>query len=427
MTRPQHSQPALPVPAPATAPRTEPLAGRRITLCVTGSIAAYKAAVLARLLVKEGAEVHAVLTVAAREFVGPATFAGITGNPVTTSMWGPEAVGESHVQIAAKSDLIVIAPATADLLARLASGRADDALTAIALCANCPILIAPAMHPSMWAHPATQRNVATLDGDARLTRLGPELGEVASGDTGVGRMSDPEQIAGEIIRRLVNGDLTGRRIVVTAGPTHEDIDPVRFVANRSSGKMGYAVADRAAMRGAQVTLVSGPVQLPTPRGVQRINVRSAIAMRGALWQALGPDLSHADALVMAAAVGDYRPAESHSSKLKRTAQAMSLELTPNPDLLAEVGHARRGPRPILIGFALETDSDERVIAYAQQKLEAKRVDLVVANHAGDALEHDDNRAALVTATHQEPLTRLSKTTLAERILDWTSACLAEGS
>jgi phosphopantothenoylcysteine decarboxylase/phosphopantothenate--cysteine ligase len=394
---------------------------------VTGSIAAYKAAVVARLLVKEGADVHAVLTVAAREFVGPATFAGITGNPVTTSMWGPGAVGESHIEIAGKSDLILIAPATADVLARLATGRADDALTAIALCASCPILVAPAMHPSMWAHPATQRNVTTLDGDARLSRIGPEAGEVASGDEGVGRMSDPEQIAGEVLRRLAAGDLSGRRIVVTAGPTHEDIDPVRFVANRSSGKMGYALAASAAMRGAQVTLVSGPVQLPTPRGVHRVNVRSAIAMRGAVWQALGPDLSHADALVMAAAVGDYRPAETHSSKLKRSTQAMSLELTPNPDILAEVGHARRGSQPLLIGFALETDSDERVIAYARQKLADKRVDLVVANHAGDALERDDNRAALVTATHAEPLVKLSKVTLAERILDWTAACFREGS
>jgi phosphopantothenoylcysteine decarboxylase/phosphopantothenate--cysteine ligase len=279
----------------------------------------------------------------------------------------------------------------------------------------------------MWSHPATQRNVTTLDSDARLTRIGPEAGEVASGDTGVGRMTDPRGIAAEVLRRLASGDLSGRRIVVTAGPTHEDIDPVRFVANRSSGKMGYAIAERAVARGAQVTLISGPVQLPTPRGVSRVNVRSAIAMRGATWQALGPDLSHADALVMAAAVGDYRPAETHSSKLKRSAQSMTLELTPNPDILSEVGHARRGPRPVLIGFALETDSDERVIANARQKLSEKRVDLVVANHAGDALERDDNRAALVTETHEEPLIKLSKVTLAERILDWTRARFTEST
>ncbi len=410
---------------PDPSPRPGPLAGRRVTLCVTGSIAAYKAAVVARLLVKHGADVHAVLTVAAREFVGPATFAGITGNPVTTSMWGPDAVGESHIEMAARSDLIVIAPATADVLARLATGRADDALTALALCATCPILVAPAMHPSMWGHPATQRNVATLDADARWSRIGPESGEVASGDLGEGRMSDPEIIAGEALRRLASGDLTGRRLVITAGPTHEDIDPVRFVANRSSGKMGYALARSAAARGAQVTLVSGPVQLPTPYGVQRVSVRSAIAMRGAVWQSLGPDLSHADALIMAAAVGDYRPAETHSSKLKRSNQSLSLELTPNPDILAEVGHARRARHPILIGFALETDADERVISYARQKLDEKRVDLVVANHAGDALERDDNRAALVTATAAEPLTKLSKVTLAERILDFVAERLRE--
>ena len=395
-------------------------------MCVTGSIAAYKSAVVARLLTKEGADVHAVLTVAAREFVGPATFAGITGNPVTTSMWGPDSTGESHVQIAAKSDLILIAPATADVLARVAGGRADDSLTAIVLCAKCPVMVAPAMHPSMWTHPATQRNVATLDSDARLERIGPEAGEVASGETGVGRMSDPEQIVGQVLQRLASGDLSGRRIVVTAGPTHEDIDPIRFVANRSSGKMGYAIAERAAMRGASVTLISGPVQLRTPCGAQRVNVRSAIAMRGAVWQALGPDLSHADALIMAAAVGDYRPAETHSSKLKRSSQTMTLELTPNPDILAEVGHARRGSRPVLIGFALETDSDERVIAYARQKLEEKCVDLIVANHAGDALEGDDNRAALVTTTNAQPLARLPKVTLAGHILDWTAARFADG-
>lgn len=420
MTTP--STPPAPPATLATAVRMGRLSGKRITLAVTGSIAAYKAAALARLLVKEGAIVRTALTEAAREFVGPSTFAGITGQPVITTMWGADTGGESHVAIAAASDIVIIAPATADTVARLAAGRADDVVTAIALCATCPLVIAPAMHPSMWAHPATQRNLATLAADGRVERVGPEAGEVASGDFGDGRMSEPEHIAAAVQRLLVAGDLRGRHIVITAGPTHEDIDPVRFVANRSSGKMGFALAERAAARGARVTLISGPVQQPTPAGVLRKDVRSAVAMRGAVWQALGPDLSNADALVMAAAVADYRPAEVHSSKLKRSTHAMKLELVPNPDILAEVGAARRGTRPVLIGFALETDTDDRVVAYARQKLLEKRVDLIVANHSADALERDDNRAALITETHEEPLVLLPKSALAERILDFTLQC-----
>ena len=413
--------PGFPALPPARAGR---LAGRRITLCVTGSIAAYKSAVVARQLVLQGADVQVVMTQAALEFVGLATFGGITGRPVVTSMWEQDAGGESHITLAAESDLILIAPATADVIARLAAGRADDTVGAIALCSTCPVLFAPAMHPAMWSHPATQRNVARLETDARTVRIGPNTGEVASGDTGLGRMADPEQIVGVVVQRLAVGDLQGQRIVVTAGPTVEDIDPVRFVANRSSGKMGFSIARQAAARGAQVTLVAGPVPLPTPEGVQRKDVRSAIAMRGAVWQALGPDLTHADALIMAAAVADYRPAEIHSSKLKRSTATLTLELTPNPDILTEVGHARRGERPLLIGFALETDSDDRVLENARQKLRDKRVDLVVANHAGDALERDDNRAAFVTEAHAEPLVKLSKSALAERILDWLARCLA---
>jgi phosphopantothenoylcysteine decarboxylase/phosphopantothenate--cysteine ligase len=269
----------------------------------------------------------------------------------------------------------------------------------------------------MWSNPATQRNVELLVQDGRVELLGPVEGEVASGETGMGRLASPELIASAALARAGRHDLAGLRVVVTAGPTVEDIDPVRFVGNRSTGKMGFAVAERAAARGAQVTLVAGPVTLPTPFGVRRVDVRSAIAMRSALWQALGPELEGADALVMTAAVGDYRPAETHAAKLKRSAETMQLELVPNPDILAEVGAARQGATPVLVGFAVETDTDDRVIASAAGKLESKRVDLVVANHASDSFGRDDNRATLVTRAGAQPLGVLAKVDLADRVLD----------
>jgi phosphopantothenoylcysteine decarboxylase/phosphopantothenate--cysteine ligase len=269
----------------------------------------------------------------------------------------------------------------------------------------------------MWSHPATQRNVATLARDGRVALVGPVEGEVASGESGMGRMAEPEAIVEAALARVARKDLQGLRVVVTAGPTVEDLDPVRFVSNRSTGKMGFAVAERAAARGAEVTLVAGPVTLPTPFGVRRVDVRSAIAMRSALWQTLGAELQGADALVMTAAVGDYRPAEEHASKIKRSGDALMLELVPNPDILAEIGAARVSRRPVLVGFAVETDTDERVVALAQAKLEHKHVDMVVANHARDSFGRDDNRAILVTRTAAEPLGVLAKGELADRILD----------
>jgi phosphopantothenoylcysteine decarboxylase/phosphopantothenate--cysteine ligase len=397
------------------------LSGRRVTLGVCGSIAAYKAAQVARLLLKEGAEVQTVLTASAERFVGAATFGGLTGRPALTTMWNADTGGELHVDLAARSDLLLIVPATADMLARLATGRADDLLTATALCARCPVLVAPAMHPRMWSHPATLRNVSTLEHDGRVHRIGPVDGEVASGESGFGRMAEPEHIVAAAASLVCTQDLAGRHVVVTAGPTVEDLDPVRFVSNRSSGKMGFAIAERAVARGAKVTLVTGPVSLPVPYGVQLVEVRSAVAMRGAVWQALGPDLGHADALVMTAAVGDYRPAEAHAAKLKRESKRMTLELVQNPDILAEIGAARRTYHPILVGFAVETDGDEQVIAHARTKLEKKRVDLVVANHASDSFGRDDNRATLVAPDQVDSLGRLAKTDLADQILDWVAA------
>jgi len=399
--------------------------GKRITVCVTGSVAAYKAVLLVRSLLKEGAIVEVVLSHAAREFVGPATFSGLTGRRVFMDMFDPDRPGEVHVSLAARTDLLLVVPATADVLARFASGRADDLVTALVLCATCPVLVAPAMHPSMWSHPATQRNVETLVKDRRIGFVGPVVGEVASGDSGLGRMAEPEQIAHQASAQFAGISLAGKHIVISAGPTVEDLDPVRFVGNRSSGKMGFALAERAKVFGAKVTLVAGPVNLPTPNGVQRIDVRSALSMRSALWQALSPDLSAADALIMTAAVADYRPAQSHASKLKRGPEPMTLELLPNPDLLEEIGHARKDRKPVLIGFALETDTDEKVIQLARGKLAAKHVDLVVANHASESLGRDDIRAMLVTPTDCSPLPLLSKEQAADRILGWLAARLRE--
>lgn len=405
--------------------RSGRLAGKRITLCVTGSVAAYKAVLLLRALKQEGAELEVVLTRGGAEFVGAATFAGLIGKPVHTSMFDATLAGELHVELAKATDLLLIAPATADVLARLAQGRADDLLSATALCATCPVLLAPAMHPSMWSHPATQRNVQALLSDQRVGLIGPVEGEVASGDVGVGRLAEPDTIVSFVIARLSGGALRGRHVVVSAGPTAEDIDPVRFISNRSSGKMGFALAERAAARGAKVSLIAGPVALPTPAGVSRVDVRSAQAMRGALWQALKPDLTGADALIMTAAVADYRPAETHASKLKRGAESIGLELVPNDDLLAEIGAARKAERPVLVGFALETELEERLVNVARGKLAAKRVDLIVANHPDNSIGKDQISGSLVGVRRAEPFGPVAKHEAADRILDFIVRRLQE--
>jgi phosphopantothenoylcysteine decarboxylase/phosphopantothenate--cysteine ligase len=401
------------------------LAGRRVTLCVTGSIAAYKSVLLLRLLIAEGAEVEVVLSASAAEFVGAQTFAGLSGRPVLTGMFDDTRGGEIHVDLAKRTDLVIVAPATADALARFATGRADDLVSAFVLCASAPVLAAPAMHPSMWNHPATQRNVELLRRDGRLTLVGPVDGEVASGETGLGRMAEPEAIVEQAFAKALPEPLRGRHIVVTAGPTAEDIDPVRAITNRSSGKMGFAVAERARLLGATVTLIAGPVALATPEGVKRIDVRSASTMRTALWQALRPDLTGADALVMAAAVADYRPAQVSAKKLPRDEATLTLELVQNPDLLREIGHSRRGPRPILVGFALETEAEPQAIQNARKKLVDKRVDLVVANRASESLERDDIRALLVDARDCRVVERTSKGEAAGRILEFVANALGE--
>jgi phosphopantothenoylcysteine decarboxylase/phosphopantothenate--cysteine ligase len=393
-----------------------PLSGRHIALCVTGSIAAYKAVELARLLVKAGARVLPVMTASATRFLGPVTLSGITSEQVVTDMWDPAVAGELHVRLAERADLVAVVPATADVLARIAQGRADDLVTALVLCARGAVIAAPAMHPRMWEHPATQRNVTELAVQRRVRLVGPVNGEVASGDLGHGRMAEPTAIFAAIATALSPRDLAGLRVVVTAGPTLEDLDPVRFIGNRSTGKMGFAIAERAAARGADVTLVAGPVALPTPHGVRRIDVRGAVAMRQVLWQALGLDLQKADALIMAAAVADYRPAEPSATKVKKAQERVTLDLIKNPDLLAEVGAARPGRHPVLVGFAVETERGEALVAYARRKLGDKRVDMVVANEASDAFGRDDNRAALVFSDQVVDLPSMSKLSLADVVL-----------
>jgi phosphopantothenoylcysteine decarboxylase/phosphopantothenate--cysteine ligase len=410
-----------------TSEPTRPLCGKRITLCVCGSIAAFKAASLASLLVKDGADVRVVLTRAATKFINEATFSGLTGNPVLTGMFEPPADAEVHIELGRTSDLLVIAPATADLLARLATGRASDLVSTIALCARCPILCAPAMHPAMWSHPATLRNVATLRADARVELVGPVEGLVASGESGVGRMIEPDVLAGMIAARLGPKELFGRHVIVTAGPTAEDIDPVRYITNRSSGKMGFAIAERAAVHGARVTLIAGPVSLSTPCGVERVDVWSAEQMQDALRRAAGPDLASVDAIVMAAAVADFRPAAPHADKMHREGlgESLALDLVPNPDIIGSLGRARHGTRPVLVGFAMETGDDEALVSSARRKLEAKHLDLVVGNRAEEAFARDDNRATLVGRTLLEPLARQSKLDLAERLVMWLARQLGD--
>lgn len=398
---------------------------KTVVLAIAGSIAAYKAVEVARLLVKAQVRVVPIMTRAATQFIGPTTLAGICGERVFTDMFSSDSSvtepGEPHVEIAAGADLIAVVPATAELLAGIAAGRAGDLVRATLICARCPILAAPAMHPRMWSHPATQRNVAQIARDGRVELVGPVDGVVASGDAGLGRMAEPAAIVARILAGLAPPDLAGRHVVVTAGPTVEDLDPARYLSNRSSGKMGFAIAARARARGADVSLITGPVSLSTPHGVRRIDVRSAADMLAALDETLGPSLDRADALVMAAAVADYRPAARHTAKMKRSASSLTLELVPNPDLLAGIGHRRHGRRPFLVGFALETVQGDALVELARGKLQKKGVDLVVANRAQDAFDQDDNLIVLVTKTDEEALARASKSALADRILDRIAA------
>jgi phosphopantothenoylcysteine decarboxylase/phosphopantothenate--cysteine ligase len=352
----------------------------RILLGVTAGIAAYKAAELARRLIKGGAEVQVAMTESARHFVGPATFQALTGRPVRDSLWDAQAeAAMGHIELARWPDAIVVAPATADFLARLAHGIADDLLTTLCLATDRPVLVAPAMNRLMWANAATQANMATLR--TRGVRvIGPAAGEQACGETGEGRMSEPDDIAAQVLALLRRGDTLARvRAVVTAGPTREPLDPVRFITNRSSGKQGYALAQALADLGADVTLISGPVHLDTPPGVRRISVESACEMYDATMQTL----ESADLLVGAAAVADYRAGEQATQKIKKSSETLSLTLTRNPDI---IGDARKKfPQAFIVGFAAET---EKLDEHAADKLQRKRLDMIAANRVGRGLAFD---------------------------------------
>jgi phosphopantothenoylcysteine decarboxylase / phosphopantothenate---cysteine ligase len=353
---------------------SSPLAGRRVLLGVTGGIAAYKACLLARLLTHAEAEVQVVLTAAATRFVGLDTFSGLTGRPAYADVWDrPGTV--LHVRLAHEADVAVVAPVTANMLTKLASGIADDLLTATLLEASCPLVLAPAMHTGMWEHPATRQNVDTLRSRG-ATIVAPVAGSLAAGDEGVGRLAEPEDIVVAIEAAIGSGvgDLAGRRVLVTAGPTWEPIDPVRFVGNRSTGRMGFAVAAEARRRGADVTLIVGPGTVQPPVGIRAVRVETADEMRSAVHEHAG----EADAVVMAAAVADFRPEHVEASKMKKESGPPELKLVPTPDILGELGADKRDR--ILVGFAAETTGDlERA---ARRKLEAKHLDLVVVNRVG---------------------------------------------
>lgn len=387
------------------------LTGKKIVVGVSGGIAAYKAVLLVRELLARNAEVRVVMTPNATRFIGAATFSGITGKPAIVDLWDPSYPGEVHVELGRWADAIVIAPATANLIARAASGMADDAVLATVSCARGPVLYAPAMHERMWLAAPCKRNVELLT-RAGARFIGPVRGALASGEVGWGRLEEPHAIAEAVQGALRgDGDLTGKTVLISAGPTIEDIDPVRYITNRSSGRMGFALATAARDRGAHVVLVCGPVSIPAPTSIERIDVRSAIEMKAAIDRAL----PRTDVVIMTAAVADYRAARATDAKIKKgNSDTLTLELVKNPDILASLGAARKGKHPVLIGFAMETHD---VVAHARKKLIAKGVDLVVANEAAVGFGRDDTQATLVSHSGDEPCPPTSKIALAHRILD----------
>ncbi|CAI06563.1 Phosphopantothenoylcysteine synthetase/decarboxylase [Aromatoleum aromaticum EbN1] len=391
------------------------LSGRRIVLGVTGGIAAYKAAELVRLLGKAGADVHVVLTAGGARFVTPVTFQALSGNPVWSDLWDPRVDNNmAHIDLTRGADAILIAPATADVIAKLVHGIADDLLTTLCLARECPLLVAPAMNRQMWEHPATRRNIAQLAADG-ATVVGPAAGDQACGETGMGRMLEPDDLLEHLIAFFQPKLLAGRKVVMTAGPTFEAIDPVRGITNTSSGKMGYALAQACRRAGAEVVLVSGPTGLPAPLGVDRVDVRSALQMRDAVAAAL-PD---ADVFIGVAAVADYRPLSAAEHKVKKSSTELTLTLTPNPDILAEV--AARPDAPFCVGFAAES---RELDAYAEGKRRAKRLPMLVGNLVQDGLGSDDNQVILYDDAGRHPQPRAAKTVVAQKIVEHLAGLLA---
>ena len=392
----------------------------RVLLGVTGGIAAYKSAELVRRLREQGADVQVVMTEGARRFVGPLTFQALSGRPVRTDLWDAAAeAAMGHIELARWADRVLIAPASADFLARLAHGLANDLLTTLCLATDAPISVAPAMNRLMWANAATQSNVATLRSRG-VTIIGPAEGEQACGETGAGRMVEPADILAALLPRQGSvGALAGRKVLITAGPTRERIDPVRFITNRSSGKMGYAVAEAARAAGAEVVIVSGPVNVPTPAGVKRVDVETAEQMM----DAVRAHLPGTDIFIAAAAVSDYRPVQAAVEKIKKTSDSLMLALSRTTDILATV--AGGSPRPFVVGFAAETQNVER---NALAKLEGKRLDMIAANQVGDklAFDCDENALTVYWPGGKRELARASKRDVAAGLVSVIAARFATG-
>jgi phosphopantothenoylcysteine decarboxylase / phosphopantothenate---cysteine ligase len=381
--------------------------GKKILLIVTGGIAAYKSAILVRLLKKAGADVRVVMTAAAERFITAVTMQALSGNPVYTDMWDarvPDNMG--HIELSRDRDLIIVAPATADFMAKVANGLADDLASTICLARECPLYVVPAMNRQMWENAATRRNAATLRTDGVMV-LGPDAGDQACGEVGMGRMLEPDEIVEDIERSFYPKVLRDRRIIITAGPTFEAIDTVRGITNLSSGKMGYAVAQAAVEAGATVTIVSGVTSLPVPRGVQRVSVVSAQEMFDAVMQRV----EQCDVFIAVAAVADYHVVNKVSHKLKKEGAQPTIELALNPDILGTVA-ARANP-PFCVGFAAES---EHLVAYAQEKRQKKKIPLLAANLAQEAFGRDDNALTLFDDAGQHVLPRAPKLTLARQLI-----------
>ena len=385
---------------------TVSLTSKKIILGVTGGIAAYKAAELCRLLARAGANVQVVMTAAAQQFVTPLTFQALSGKPVLTSMWdAASGDGMEHIHLSRDADLLLVAPASADFMAKLAHGRADDLLTTLCLARTCKLAIAPAMNREMWAAAATQRNLLQLQADG-LSLMGPAAGEQACGEVGLGRMLEPLDILNALPGLLGLGVLAGKRVLITAGSTFEAIDPVRGLTNLSSGKMGYAVAQAAAEAGAEVCLISGPTCLPTPVGVRRIDVMGATEMRKTVMAELPGDV-----FISVAAVADYRVDTTSTQKIKKSAHDLVLQLVANPDILAEV--AAMPDAPFCVGFAAET---ENLLEYAEAKRIRKKLPLLVGNLAQHTLGQDAAELVLFDDLGQHPLPRANKLTQARYLI-----------
>ena len=386
------------------------LNNKQILLAVTGGIAAYKAAELIRRLKDAGAEVRVVMSQGAQAFITPLTLQALSGNPVHSDLLDPAAeAGMGHIELARWADLVLVAPATADFMARLAQGRADDLLTTLCLATEAPVAIAPAMNQAMWRNAATQANLALLQ-QRGVRVFGPGEGEQACGDVGPGRMLEPLQLAEMTAAQFSSRELDGLRLVITAGPTREAIDPVRYISNHSSGKMGFAIAEAAVEAGASVTLIAGPVALPTPAQVRRVDVESAAQMHAAAMASLAA----CEIFIASAAVADYRPVAVAEQKIKKNADSMAIELTRNPDIVASV--AAHEQRPFTVGFAAET---EKLLEHGRAKLEKKRLDLVVANDVseqGIGFNSDDNAVTLIWPESEQPLAQTSKRQLARTLV-----------